>query len=129
MPGNPRGKGRPRFNKGHAMTPNSTREYERVLASLWKGGEPITEPVQAIVTAYYYIPKSTSKKNRAKMLSGEIRPTKIPDIDNVVKIVLDALNGIAYADDKQILEVHAYKYYSEIPRVEVEIEVIDTKIE
>ena len=55
------------------------------------------------------------------MLKGNIRPTKKPDCDNVLKIVADSLNQIAYKDDSQIVETSVKKYYAEIPRVEVEI--------
>ncbi len=53
------------------------------------------------------------------MLGGKILPAKKPDIDNVVKAVLDALNGVAYRDDTQVIELHVRKSYSEKPRVEV----------
>ena len=56
------------------------------------------------------------------MLDGKILPAKKPDIDNVVKAVLDALNGVAYRDDTQVVELHVRKSYSEKPRVEVSIE-------
>lgn len=58
------------------------------------------------------------------MLDGKILPAKKPDIDNVVKAVLDALNGVAYRDDTQVVELHVRKSYSEKPRVEVSIEKI-----
>ena len=55
------------------------------------------------------------------MVAGYIRPAKKPDIDNVIKSILDALNGVAYHDDTQVVAVFAEKYYSDTPRVEVEI--------
>lgn len=54
----------------------------------------------------------TSKKNKALMKSGELRPTKKPDIDNLIKSLTDGLNGVAS------------KYYSEVPRVELVISQI-----
>jgi Holliday junction resolvase RusA-like endonuclease len=55
------------------------------------------------------------------MVGGRIRPTKRPDVSNVIKIIEDALNGLAYRDDSQIVRVVGEKYYSDSPRVEVEI--------
>lgn len=60
--------------------------------------------------------------NRMEMLLGHIRPAKKPDCDNVEKIICDALNGCAYKDDAQIVRCTVIKYYSETPRVEVDIQ-------
>ena len=67
------------------------------------------------------IPKSVSKKKRGLMLEGMLRPTKKPDMDNVVKIIADSLNQIAYRDDTQIVDCQCRKFYSDDPRVEVRI--------
>ena len=53
------------------------------------------------------------------MLSGNIRPAVKPDWDNLGKLVSDALNGIAYGDDKSVVEARVMKFYSELPRTEV----------
>ena len=58
------------------------------------------------------------------MVAGDIRPTKKPDFDNVTKAVCDALNGVAYDDDSQIVDAMARKFYSEQPRIEVIIKGI-----
>jgi Holliday junction resolvase RusA-like endonuclease len=76
--------------------------------------------------AYYGVPKSKSKKVAADMLNGHILPTKKPDIDNIAKIILDGLNGIAWDDDKQIVELLVGKRYGE-PSVIVAIEEMDGK--
>ena len=73
------------------------------------------------MSIFYSIPKSTPKKNIEPMLAGKIRPCKKPDIDNIIKIIFDALNGVAYKDDTQIFEVHAVERYGETARVEVEL--------
>jgi len=77
--------------------------------------------VQVGIIAYYPIPKSASKKKRADMESGKLRPIVKPDLDNVMKVVCDALNQIAYRDDSQIVAASLVKMYSNTPRVEVEI--------
>ena len=58
------------------------------------------------------------------MLEDQLYPTKKPDIDNIAKCVLDALNKLAYRDDTQVVTLRMEKHYGEIPRVEVEIEEI-----
>lgn len=65
------------------------------------------------------IPKKTSKDRRSKMLSGFIRPTVKPDWDNIGKLVADALNGIAYDDDKCIVDAQVRKFYSDQPRTDI----------
>lgn len=68
---------------------------------------------------YVPIPKSTSKKKKLEM-DGRFCLKK-PDIDNYIKLVCDALNGIAWEDDNEVAEVYAIKRYSNNPRTEVSI--------
>ena len=77
--------------------------------------------IELSITAYFAIPKSTGKKKRAQMLSGEVLPAKKPDADNIAKIIADSLNKAAYHDDKQIVSLYVRKRYSDSPRVEVEL--------
>lgn len=58
------------------------------------------------------------------MLDGELLPSKKPDIDNIVKAVLDALNKVAYRDDTQVVELQVRKQYSERPRLEICLEKV-----
>jgi Holliday junction resolvase RusA-like endonuclease len=74
------------------------------------------------IMAYYSIPSSASKKKRRMMIEKEIRPTKKPDADNIIKVVADSLNQVAYRDDSQIVDTMLRKYYSEQPRIEVVIQ-------
>jgi len=71
------------------------------------------------IIAYYAIPASTSQKKRREMESGLLRPIKKPDVDNLAKVVCDALNKIAYRDDAQVVDAQVSKYYSDQPRIEV----------
>lgn len=125
--GEPVGKGRPRFTKsGRAYTPSKTSQYESYVKQCYKiqnGNVRYAEdvPLSIQIVAFMKIPKSVSKKKRQLMLDGLIQPTKKPDIDNVVKIILDALNGVAYYDDKQIVQIKVAKTYSEVPQVWVMI--------
>lgn len=81
------------------------------------------------ILAYYGIPKSKSKKIKEQMAKGLLRPTKKPDMDNVVKVIADSLNTIAYRDDTQIVDCQCRKFYSENPRVEVIIKMVEVKSE
>ena len=60
-------------------------------------------------------------------LNNELRPSKKPDIDNVLKLVLDALNEVAYKDDTQVIEVECKKFFSINPRIEITLEDINGK--
>lgn len=131
--GEPKGKGRPRFMVGtkHPYTPKDTVSYEVLTRMEYeyqcKGYRfPDDAMLDMRIIAFYRIPKSMSKKKKAMMAAGAIRPTKKPDMDNVVKIIADSLNHVAYKDDTQIVDVQCRKFYSDEPRVEVTIrEVVD----
>ena len=124
IPGVPRGKQRPKFariGKGvRAITPEETVIYENLVKTLCPR-KMLTGAIKALITAYFPIPKSTSGRQSQLMLKHKVMHTKKPDIDNVSKIILDALNGIAYHDDSQISELHVLKLYSNQPRVEVSL--------
>ncbi len=124
IPGEPVAKARPRVTGHVTYTPGKTKNYETLVKELYfvKHKQTLLEGELKInIKAYFKIPKSTSKKKKAEMNSGKIRPTKRPDIDNVIKSITDALNGVAYDDDSQIVSVVAEKYWSEEPRVEIEL--------
>ena len=122
--GQPQGKGRPRFTKnGHAFTPQATKDYENLIAESFKaaGGELFDGYVCVNISAFYKIPKATTKENRGLIERGYIKPAVKPDIDNVIKAVLDGLNGVAYHDDNQVIKVTAEKHYADEPFVAVEV--------
>ena len=135
--GEPKGKGRPRFNRrtGTAYSPTATKDYEDLVRlsfiNTYKGvmsygmqpyGMHI--PLKATIEAFYALPKSGSRARKSRMLANVERPTKKPDTDNIAKIILDALNGLAYHDDAQIVELNLIKCYGEIPCVRVKIEEV-----
>lgn len=128
--GEPQGKARPRFNTRTktAYTTSKTAEYEREVAMSYRtagGNKKLDGAVAIDVTAYFAIPKSTPKKKLFQFLQNIFRPIKKPDIDNILKIIMDGLNGIAYDDDKQVVSVKIHKFYSTEPRVEVEIDEVN----
>lgn len=122
IPGDPRGKGRPRF-AGHAYTDQTTRAYEDKIRWEYKaaGGKSIAGPVEVKITAYHAVPKSISKGKAEQMLEGAILPTKKPDADNIAKAILDGLNGLAYMDDKQVVSLTVSKEYDQTGYVQVSI--------
>jgi Holliday junction resolvase RusA-like endonuclease len=127
IPGSPVSKARPRVCKWGTYTPIKTVNYETLVKELFimeHFGKMLEGQIAMTVTAYFGIPKSGSKKLKADMLSGTARPTKKPDVDNLIKIIADALNGLAYNDDSQIVLAIVEKWYSDIPRVEITIEEV-----
>ena len=129
--GEPAWKGRPRFRSVgpyvKTYTPEKTVSYENLVkleyrrqCNDFKFEDGV--PLDLRITAYYSIPKSASKKKRALMEQFKIRPMKKPDNDNIVKVVQDALNLVAYHDDVQVVDCQLRKFYSENPRVVVTIQ-------
>lgn len=130
VPGKPMGKQRPRaaMRGRHAgvYTPKETIIYNNLVVAMFKHTYPNAKPlegeVRGFIKAFYPIPLSTSKKRKQAMLDGVIRPQVKPDLDNIEKIIYDALNGIAYTDDSHITQMAISKHYSDVPRVEIRIE-------
>ena len=127
VPGNPVPKGRPRLTRqGVAYTPEKTREYEeRIRASfltLGSGREFYGKetPIRIIMRIYLPIAKSLSEREKSARREHRALPTGRPDLDNYIK-ALDALNSLAWWDDGQIVSISATKYYSDDPRMEIEI--------
>lgn len=104
IPGKVKGKARPRVYNGVAFTPHDTVVYENWVRRCYmeQDGRMHEREVCALIWAYVEIPKSFPKKRRQRCIEGKERPTKKPDLDNVAKIILDSLNGIAYRDDSQV---------------------------
>lgn len=131
IPGNPFGKQRPRITVrggyGHAYTPKQTVEYEKTVRTLameqvihspeWRTDYPMAVRIRA----FYPIPESFPKKKRQLAESGELLPMVKPDLDNVNKAIMDAMNEIVYQDDKQICALFSNKQYSDNPRVVVTV--------
>lgn len=128
----PVAQGRPKFTRrGHAYDPPKSRKFKRELASIAKeqlneypfyAGEHV--PIEVHLKFYVPMLKSFSKIKRERALNGSLRPPKRPDIDNYIKGTLDSLNNLFWHDDGQIVEIHAGKYYSDTPRIELEIKEV-----
>ena len=139
VPGKPQGKGRPKFARmgkfTNTYTPEKTASYENLIQVMAlnearaksRRGEAVGAFRGAISVDLYmwFEPlKSFSKKKRAQALAQEIYPTKKPDIDNVIKVYLDALNNVLFNDDSQVIKVSAKKGYAETAGVVVIIKGI-----
>ena len=113
--GDPVGKGRPRLGRNHTYTPPKTAKYEdyvRLSYNLQVSDKrPLEGNINANIVAYFKPAKSASKTEKMLMYYGKRRPTKKPDIDNITKIIFDALNKVAYTDDSQIVFLQASKKY------------------
>lgn len=125
--GKPQPKQRPRFNSrtGTAYTPRETKVYETEVKYYflqeYRRPTKLEGALVVSIDAYFEPPKSTPRATLEKMYAGEIRPAKKPDADNIIKSICDALNGLAYVDDSQIVTVQCRKLYSNVARCEVEI--------
>ena len=117
IPGKPRGKGRPRFTRsGHTYTDDATREYEARIRWAYKstpgaGFYPKGVPVYVHICICVPVPVSWPAKRRQDALNGVDIPQSKPDIDNVIKAVLDALNTVAWDDDTQVAAVAATRKF------------------
>lgn len=127
--GEPVPQSRPRFTRtGHSFKAQKSRDYESLVREIamlsMNKGKPMEGQLKITADFYLAIPKSMPKWIIPMAAYGVARPTKKPDTSNLLKAVEDGMNGIVYADDSQIVEAVANKFYSDNPRVEIEVEVI-----
>lgn len=109
-----KGKDRPRFYRGHTVTPKATKDYEKLVKGCYieQGGKLFLEAVKVNITVKHKLPKKPKG----------IYPTKRPDIDNIAKIILDGLNGVAYKDDAQVIKLFiTKKWTTSIECIELEV--------
>lgn len=107
--------------------PPKVSKYKRQLECLARSqykDSPLDGMLEVDITFYRPVQKSLPKIERARRLSGEHRPTVKPDLDNYIKSTLDALNGIIWTDDARIVDLHAHKYYSDDPRIELTVKAL-----
>lgn len=130
--GEPVAKGRPRFStRGKfpvAYTPEKTKTYESEVGMMAKAAMGASEALDGALEAFIYVtfpvPASYSKKRTEACLNETEKHTKKPDLDNVVKSVIDGMDKIVFLNDSQITSIHATKVYGEIAKVEVLIKQI-----
>lgn len=128
LPGEPRGKGRPRFARGHAYTPQSTRSYTDALAMTAKVemiGKPLFDgPLLIQMLAAMPIPASWPLKKQQAAIRGELWPLGKPDLDNFGKLAMDAFNGIVWRDDSTVVKATMEKRYSVSPCLVVTVSTL-----
>ena len=99
-----------------SITPEQTKSYEELIRWSYKasGGKYLGEqPIELSVKAFYPVPQVFNKEKKQQAITNRIRPMTKPDTDNILKVVLDALNGVAYYDDKQVISIVCEKWYAE----------------
>lgn len=125
LAGDPQGKGRARafVRAGHVAhyTPEKTRTYEGMIRTAamaeMVGRQPLDQPLEMVLRAVCQIPASWPLRKQQKALTGEIKPTGKPDLDNVWKAWADALNGVVFRDDSLIVKATLEKRYGPAPLV------------
>lgn len=128
VPGKVIGKGRPRLNSytGVVYTPTKTKNYESLVEQYFLLKYPrfktLEGRIKVSIIAYFSIPKATKKSDINEMLENNISPTKKPDIDNIVKAVLDSMNKFAFKDDNQITKLEVEKKYALEDKIYIKIE-------
>lgn len=136
IPGEPCAQGRPRFSTAGGFArvydPAKSRNYKAYVKAVcaekakkqgWLFNTDL--PLEVEIIAGLSIPSSKSKKWKQAAIDGIEKPTKKPDVDNIVKTVTDALSGVIYKDDKQITRLAVGKIYSERPGVILVIKTLD----
>jgi len=117
VPGPPTPKGRPRFGRtktGRVVTrtPKATRIYESIVrahALATSPPNPLDGPVRVTIAAVLERPKRLMRK---KDPDEELAHDRRPDVDNIAKAILDALDGWFWRDDAQVAELHCSKVYA-----------------
>ena len=118
-----------RMGKGIRLyDPKKVSTYKKQLGMMCKfqyKDKPLTGPLIVSLKFYRQVQSSVSKKERELRLSGIHRPIVKPDTDNYIKSTLDGLNGLLWEDDNQIVKIVAEKYYSDRPRIAIEVERLE----
>lgn len=134
VPGEPRGKERPRFGQGRVYTPERTQQTQRDIqifgTRAMAGKALLSGPLAATVVAHRSIPSHFSAADRIAAVAGRVFPTAKPDADNIAKLALDALNQIVFEDDAQIVQLTVIKAFARTPEgVGLRIRVVPVKVD
>ncbi|MGQ8967943.1 RusA family crossover junction endodeoxyribonuclease [Bacillus subtilis] len=134
--GEPVAQGRPRATTLNGMTrlydPKKSRDfkqYVKLAASDYRPAKLLEGPLELSVKVYKSTLKSFSKKKVAEAEQGLLRPSKKPDVDNYIKGIKDGLNKVIWHDDSQIVDLHVSKYYSQNPRIEIQVKPLSQEEE
>lgn len=107
--------------------PPKVKQFKSLLRSLavnQYARPPLIGPLSVSLTFYRPVQKSISKTERERRLSNQSKPVVKPDTDNYIKSTLDALNGVLWHDDAQIVKITGEKRYSDHPRITVGVKPV-----
>lgn len=125
IPMKPSGKERPRLANGIVYTPAKTKAYENYIKGCYieQCGDTSfgSRSISMHIKAYVPLLSAFRKSEKIDALDGKIKPSAKPDADNILKALLDALNEVAYDDDRYIYKLSVERIYSDRPRTEVTI--------
>lgn len=110
--------------------PTNVKRYKQLLGYYIRQhyeGKPLTGPLRVTLRFYRQVQKSVSKTEHDLRIRDKKRPIVKPDVSNYVKSTEDALNGILWKDDAQIVIEGSEKHYSDNPRIEIEVEQIESE--
>ena len=128
VPGKIFGKARPRLNSytGVVYTPTKTKDYEELIKQYFliknPGARTLESRVSVEIKAYFKIPSSANKSEKEEMLENKISPTKKPDVDNIAKSILDAMNNFVFKDDNQVSKISVEKRFALEEKAVIEVE-------
>lgn len=135
IPGQPVPQGRPRFSSKpfpHAYDPKTSRDYKKLVSECAKRNKPSELFTGALEVRVDIYKKSLKSFNRAQARDAQaqiLRPITKPDADNYAKGILDALKGIVWSDDGQVVKLTCEKFYSEEPRADISVRPLNNKEE
>lgn len=112
----------------HVYDPQKVKNFKNVLRSLASAQyqrPPLLGPLSVSLTFYRPVQKSISKTERERRLSNQSKPAVKPDTDNYIKSTLDALNGVLWDDDSQIVKLTAEKRYAEKGKIIITVTQLD----
>lgn len=107
--------------------PPKVKQFKSLLRSLavnQYSRPPLLGPLSVSLTFYRPVQKSISQTERERRLTNQSKPVVKPDTDNYIKSTLDALNGVLWHDDAQIVKIEAEKKYSDHPRITVNVKPV-----
>lgn len=132
VPGLPRAKERPRMSNRHGVgrvyTPQKTQNFEATVrlaaAQAMGGGVGFAGAVEVQMIVRLAPPPSSTPRQRDAMLSGSNLPAKRPDLDNVIKAVLDGCASVAFRNDRDVVKLSAEKRYDVVTGVDISIRAL-----
>lgn len=122
LDGKPKGKDRPRFSRGFVYTPKKTLEYENMIKETFIENAPKNfRVIEKDVPIKLDVVVNQKKGKQSK----KTYPTLKPDIDNILKIIMDGLNGVCYQDDSQVINVKIHRVFSDDNYITVRLQSIN----